>query len=126
VDVLVDGGARHGTHPGVRLVRRTAPVVRACRVIITLFISAIVGIESIMVSLLPTWTPVDLTGYENAGLFTSYHSVYEGMQFFNHFIPMDTVLTIFSLSLTIMVALMGYRITVWILTKLHVLGGSSD
>ena len=54
------------------------------------------------------------------------HGIAGGIQFFNHFFPLGTALTILALQLTLWAAFVIYKAVVWLLTKFHILGGSSS
>lgn len=90
--------------------------------IFTLFLAAIVGLIDLITNLLPVWTPIEFpTGVSSEDMpWTSWAWL------INHFFPLDTALTLAALLLTMWLAAHIYGAIVWALTKLHVLGGSSD
>jgi len=50
--------------------------------------------------------------------------VVHGYAWFDSFLPVSEALDVFILALEVLLVLGGLRVTVWTLTKLHVLGGS--
>jgi hypothetical protein len=74
-------------------------------------------------SLLPNWDPVDLSGY---GAWLSEHDPFSWFGWLNFYFPVADVLIIVGVLLTVGVALNAWHWVVWIGTKLHLFGGSSD
>jgi len=95
--------------------------------LITAVVTVLLTFMDIIVSLLPSYTPFDLST-DLAGFHPlSGTSAVNGLVFtINNYVPLDTVVTILGLMATFFVASLLYHFTIWVLTKLHVLGGSSE
>lgn len=95
--------------------------------IFTLIIEAFIALITLVLSILPTWSPVDFSSFTTtaSNLFTR-SEVGNGLTFFNNFVPMDQVVIILGLTFTLWAGAIIYRVSVWALTKVHVLGGNSD
>jgi len=92
----------------------------------TALFTLVSSLLDLLFSLLPSWSPVDLSGFIAHLDFASVPFVGQGVQFFNNFVPLDQVVIILGLMITLWVASVAYKAAVWVLTKAHVLGGSSD
>lgn len=92
--------------------------------ILEALIQAFAGLLSAFLELLPDWTPIDLSGAiadlgSGAG-----GQVLAGLGWLNHFVPVDTMVTLLGLSVTIWAATYLVRMTIWVLQLFHVFGGS--
>lgn len=74
--------------------------------------------------LLPDWTPFDITGATEG--WESYSPTFGVLAWTNQYVPISEGFALGGLVLTVFAAAFAYRSVVWLLTKLHVLGGSSD
>lgn len=73
--------------------------------------------------LLPDWEPVDLSGY---GAWLSEHNPFTWFGWLNWYFPVTDVVAICGVLVTIGIALHAWNWVLWIGTKLHLFGGSSD
>ncbi len=73
--------------------------------------------------LLPTWEGPDLSGYS---AWLAEHSPFSWFGWLNWYFPVSDVLVILGLVLTIGIALHAWNWVVWVGTKLHLFGGSSE
>jgi hypothetical protein len=91
--------------------------------IILAVVAACMGAVLVILALLPAWTPVDLSGPVAAITGTA---LFDGLGWLNHYLPVDTMLTLLSLQLTIWAAVYVVRFVIWLLQLFHVAGGADS
>lgn len=85
--------------------------------IITWFADAAVW----LFGLLPDWTPPEVSDSAGAAA-----PVFQFVAWTNQYLPLDIALGVLGVLLVIWVSMFVYRVTVYVLSKLHILGGSSE
>jgi len=93
--------------------------------IVQFFIDIVFGFLEGLLGLLPDWTPYDLSGLVDA-LDANHWTNGTFLAWLNQYVPIEETVTVSIGFLSLFVAMFVYNQVVWILTKLHVLGGSSD
>lgn len=73
-----------------------------------------------VLALLPDIAPPDV-----AGLVAAMAPVWQFGGWANNFVPLQEAVTLLGVMMTAFVAISAVRATLWVLTKLHILGGSS-
>lgn len=81
----------------------------------------LVGAVTFVLDLLPSMDPPDFT----AGL-SSLSSVFSYLGWANQYTPVAEALVLLEALIAVFLGLYLFRAVVWVLTKAHVLGGSSD
>lgn len=93
--------------------------------IVEFFVGLFFGIIEFLLGLLPPWTPFDLTGV--AGPIASGAGVFFGLvNWADQYAPVKMLLSCITLFITLWAAAHVYRATIWVLSKLHILGGGSS
>jgi len=70
-------------------------------------------------NLFPDWTPPSASSWANAA-----GSVWTFTGWLNNYVPLDVALGILTLLVTIWLGNFVLRVTIWVFTKLHFLGGA--
>lgn len=84
------------------------------------FAAAMAGVLLVL-ALLPEWSPIDLSGPVAAITNTA---LFDGLGWLNSYFPVDTLLTILGLQLTLWSAVYVVRFVIWLLQLFRVAGGS--
>jgi hypothetical protein len=87
-----------------------------------LFNQVLSAITSLL-SVFPTWTPFDLHTLITDPI-NGTNNVFQYLRWANYFIPLTDLVTCLSVLLTFYAAHVTYKSGVWLLEKVHVLGGS--
>lgn len=88
--------------------------------IVDAILGVFAGLINTALGVLPTWTPVDWDSLSGTG------TVFQWLGWANQYVPVDTAATIIGLSAVLWAAIYGAKLTLWILEKLHIAGGSGD
>lgn len=74
-----------------------------------------------VLGLFPAWSPPDISGYVSAA-----GPVFDALGWANHYLPIDLAFVLVPVGAGLYVSIVVFRFSVWVLTKAHVLGGSSE
>jgi hypothetical protein len=76
------------------------------------------GLVTVVLSWLPNPAPPDFSSFTGA-----LHTAFQYFGWANSYIPLDVILGLVGVLLTVWSAMTVFRASVWVLTKAHVLGG---
>jgi hypothetical protein len=79
------------------------------------------GLAHTVLGLLPNPSPPSLSGLTGA-----LATIFQYLGWANQFLPIDVALSLVAILLTAWLGMHGFRAVVWLATKAHILGGSSD
>ncbi len=92
--------------------------------IVNAVFSWFVGILTWLVGLIPSASALGLPDLSSYGAAIGDSTVWQWWGWANHFLPLDLALTLLGARLAVWLAMYGFEVVSWLLTKAHVLGGS--
>lgn len=90
--------------------------------VMLLIIAAVTAAVLVVLALLPAWTPINLTGPINDLAGTT---LFSGLGWLNSYFPVDTLLQILGLQLSIWAAVYVVRFVIWLLQLFRIAGGGT-
>jgi hypothetical protein len=96
----------------------------------------LLSVTSFLAGLLPTWDPVDLSGFLDAISCDQFSCgeiggteyggpIFRMFSWANYYVPVAELLAVINLALAFWVFLHGYKLLVWVLVRLHIIGGEA-
>lgn len=91
--------------------------------IILAIVLACMAAVILILNLLPVWTPIDLAAAVAEFTTGAGNGFFDGLAWMNHYIPVQTMLTLLGLQITIWTTVRIVQFVVWLLQLFHVAGG---